>query len=480
MGSGNNSAHQVLWFSDIHFNPYVDPALLPQLVAADHEQWDQIFAQSDAHGVFPIVGQETNYRLLRASLEDMQRTLARPDMILFTGDFLGHHFIDKYAELTGDSTPAGVQTFIDKTLSYLVATVVEYFPYTPVYFCLGNNDSYEGNYQIARNSPFFSASLPIFAPFFTSEPQWQAIGPTYLQGGHYERGLPQSNGRVLALNSIFFAQYAPELSVEMAMEQLDWLETRLADAVMNKTKVWILLHTPPGVDVYATRMANSADPADADTVVLMSKAEPLARLHDILVRYHAQVGALFAGHIHRDDFRLIRSDDEAAAVTFVVPALSPVYADNPTYKILKYDPETLVVQDYSVRYLDKDTEAWQTGQIFSQAYGHGELNAARMESVWGELRTQSEARANFLAAYNGFLLPYDVSEQTFPFYWAAIGALDSESYLQTVRDTTFPSLLVEGDRLPLSPLWFDSEQPPVRETGFANSAIATGRQGDRD
>lgn len=431
-GSGDRDENQVLWFSDIHFDPFADPDIVPELAASEPEQWDQIFAQSAAHGTFPSVGKTTNSRLVHASLRDMRRNIPNPDFVLFTGDFLAHHFKENYAALTGDGSQAGLRSFIDRTLAYLVARVLDNYPETPVFFCLGNNDSYAGDYLITRNSPFLAASARIFAPLLKSEANQAALAATYPQGGQYEIALPGTNARLLALNAVFFSPHAPDSSTNPAREQLDWLESRLGAAARDQVRVWILLHTPPGVDAFATLRA-SPDPAAVPTVVPLIREDLLARLRDILVHHHTQVAAIFAGHIHRDDFRLVRTDQGAAAVTYVVPAISPVYANNPAYKILSYDPATLAVQDYAVRYLDAAIGTWQTGQVFNQAYGPGELSPGRMDRLWGDLRNHPGMRNQYALAYAGFQTPTDITDQNFPFYWTAIGALDSTSYRRTIH-----------------------------------------------
>lgn len=441
--SGDGSGNHVLWFSDVHFDPFADPGIVPELAATDHEQWDRIFAKSKIHGDYPSAGQQTNYRLLHESLQDMRLNIADPDFILFTGDFLAHHFKDNYVSLTGDKSQAGLRSFIDKTLGYLVARVLEYYPGVPFFFCLGNNDSYEGDYKITQNSPFLAASARVFDPLIKTDANRSFFKDTYLQGGQYEMDLPLTNARLLALNANFFSPHAPEESREYAREQLDWLESRLNSASLDQARIWVLLHTPPGVDVFATRKSNPEDPAFLETVIPLIREEHLARLHQILIRYHAQVGAIFAGHIHRDDFRLIRTELGAAAVTLVVPAVSPIFANNPAYKILSYDPATLLVQDYAVRYLDLKVQTWQTGQMFSQAYGSGELGAPRMEQLWSDLGNLPDMQNQYALAYAGFRTPPEVTEQSFPFYWTAIGALDSSSYSYAIRQFITQELVVK-------------------------------------
>lgn len=426
-GDGSGSNNQILWFSDIHFDPFADPDIVVELAEAEHADWGRIFSRSTIHGTYPSTGHETNYRLLRESLRDMRGHAPEPDIILFTGDFLAHHFNENYAALTGDDGQAGLRAFIDKTLAFLVDQILAHYPRTPVYFCLGNNDSYEGDYLLTRNSPFLVSSARILAPLLKSEADRAALSAAYLQGGQYELALPGANTRLLAMNSVFLSPHAPDESSGAAREQLEWLESRLGAADRDGVRVWILLHTPPGVDVFATRRSNPGAVSPALIVPLL-REEHLARLRGIMLRYHEHVAAVFAGHIHRDDFRLFRTETGAAVATFVVPAISPVYADNPAYKILTYAPATLTIQDYVLHYLNPEAETWQTGQVFSRAYGPGELSPQRMDLLWADLRDIPGIRDQYASAYAAFRTPAEITDQNFPYYWNAIGVLDSASY----------------------------------------------------
>jgi len=442
-GSGSGGDNQILWFSDIHFDPFADPDIVAELAKADHADWGRIFAQSAIHGAYPSTGRETNYRLLRESLRDMRKHVPGPDLILFTGDFLAHHFNENYATLTGDAGQAGLRSFIDKTLAFLVDQILDHYSQPPVYFCLGNNDSYEGDYLLTPNSPFLASSARILGPLLKSEADQAVLATTYPQGGQYEAALPGANVRLLALNSIFLTPHAPsassgatpgatsgatsEASGGAAREQLDWLESRLSAAAQDGARVWILLHTPPGVDVFATRKANPGAVSPGPVVPLL-REEHLARLRAILLRHQDHVAAMFAGHIHRDDFRLFRAETGAAVVTFVVPAISPVYADNPAYKILTYDPVTLTIQDSIVHYLDPGPGTWQVGQVFSRAYGPGELSPQRMDQLWADVRGNPGIRNHYATAYAAFRTPIEISDQNFPYYSNAIGYLDGASY----------------------------------------------------
>ena len=53
--------------SDIHFDPFADPALVEELVAADVDAWPGIFERSQAKG-FAQYGSDSNYPLLKSAL----------------------------------------------------------------------------------------------------------------------------------------------------------------------------------------------------------------------------------------------------------------------------------------------------------------------------------------------------------------------------------------------------------------------------
>ncbi len=59
-GSGSGGDNQVLWFSDIHFDPFADPDIVADLAEADHVDWGRIFARSAIHGAYPSTGRGVN------------------------------------------------------------------------------------------------------------------------------------------------------------------------------------------------------------------------------------------------------------------------------------------------------------------------------------------------------------------------------------------------------------------------------------
>src|SRR6185369_8220250 len=75
--------------SDIHFNPLANDAIAGKLATADLRDWKTIFESSGSTGLGSY-GQDAAYPLVASALDAMRATSAKPDFIVFAGDFLAH------------------------------------------------------------------------------------------------------------------------------------------------------------------------------------------------------------------------------------------------------------------------------------------------------------------------------------------------------------------------------------------------------
>src|SRR5271165_3859636 len=90
-----------LWVSDIHFNPMADAGLVDSLVKAEPEQWEAILNRTRPAS-FSQYKSDTNWWLLRSSLDAMPKTLRHPAFVMVTGDLLAHEYPQLYREATHD------------------------------------------------------------------------------------------------------------------------------------------------------------------------------------------------------------------------------------------------------------------------------------------------------------------------------------------------------------------------------------------
>jgi sphingomyelin phosphodiesterase acid-like 3 len=154
------AAGRFLIMSDLHFDPMADRRLVDGLVAADPEQWKNILETSDDKS-FGRYGRDTNWRLLQSTLEQAKETLADPDFVLISGDFLAHNFRREFDAAASDHSDAAYRIFVHKTMLFLGQRLKQTFPATPILPTLGNNDEECGDYQLQPKGPFLADTLPL-------------------------------------------------------------------------------------------------------------------------------------------------------------------------------------------------------------------------------------------------------------------------------------------------------------------------------
>ncbi len=112
---------EFLLISDVHFDPFFDGALFAKLDAQPVESWTEILGKSEPGGFNPM-GTDSNYALLKSSLDDAQRRMPAPDFLLFPGDFLAHNWQRKYDQLARTSHLAdsrSYRAFTSKVIRFL-------------------------------------------------------------------------------------------------------------------------------------------------------------------------------------------------------------------------------------------------------------------------------------------------------------------------------------------------------------------------
>lgn len=431
---------EVLNLSDVHFNPFADASLVSDLSAASAAQWDAILASPPDQAPSPQ-GQETNYALLISSLADMKATVSDPAMVLFTGDILAHHFHERYQDATGDTGQTGLRSFIKKTVQFVVSKVAGIFPQAPVYFTLGNNDSYNGDYQIAAQGQFLSDAGEILADSFLHNPaERTAFKETFSQGGYYSLALPGDlNTRVIGVNTVFFSVDYQDpgekaLGYNPADAQLDWLEAELQQARSKGEKVWLLSHIPPGINVFGA-VHNKANTLEhMTTAASFWQAGYQERYLSLVREYSGTVAATLSGHTHMDDFRVVFPQQASLTpVSFIniTPAISPQFGNNPGYKVFTVADETLAITDARVHYLNLEqaSPAWSQSYSFNQAYGRQGMNPFSLNWIHNSLSHDQ-------AVADTYMLHYDVNSTAYPFkpeelraYWAGQTNFSADDYL---------------------------------------------------
>src|ERR1019366_7501630 len=156
----------VLMLSDIHFDPFRDPAKFSKLVAAPVTGWEAILQAPDSttqaadfqalQAACAGKGVDTGEALFDASLKAEKTHSAGLKFVTISGDLLVHQFDCKYKALR--KSEEGYGEFAEKTASYVIKHVGATFPGVPVYVALGNNDSSCGDYGLDMHDRFLAGT----------------------------------------------------------------------------------------------------------------------------------------------------------------------------------------------------------------------------------------------------------------------------------------------------------------------------------
>jgi hypothetical protein len=385
------TAEKFLSVSDIHFNPFADPALIAKLEAADVAQWDAILASSTP-ATFSTAGSDINDALLRSAIAEMKKQISSPAFVLISGDFLAHKFDQTYQQSATDKSPAAYTAFVTKTIAYVAEQFRRAYPGVPLYPTLGNNDSDCGDYAVAPDSVFLANFRDVWKPLVRS----RSFDRRFPTGGYYHADVPAlTNVRIIALNTNFFSTNyknpCGKPGPDPGLRQLVWLDAELRLARLEGKRVWLLFHIPPGIDVYDSEEYGGACP-DVKPQTFWKDEYQQKYLKIAAAHRHTILGS-FAGHTHQDEFRLASGD-----FIHITPSVSPVFGNNPAFEIVDVTPRGDLA-GYTAHHLPNVTLPWSREYSFDDAYAKPSYTAATLT----ELATAIGSDAATRATYFGYL-----------------------------------------------------------------------------
>lgn len=408
---------KLLIMSDIHFNPFCDPALINTLNHSDYTKWKSIF-ESSADSSYGKYSEDTYYRLFKSTLRAMSTRNKKPDMIIINGDFLCHEFQSKYAMYTGIQSRDSMEGFMRKTVNFVCQMLSQNFPGTAVLPVLGNNDDYCGDYNIQPSGTFlkFFASAAQTMLYRFSSPDFMK---TFSKGGYYQASMPWDSSQVfIGINSVFFSSNYfnacnPSDTSDPGREQLQWLKQSLARCAATGKKVWLSCHIPPGINVYSS--SSGSGPCEKPTVT-MWKSNYNQEYLALVNQYSSIIMAGMAGHTHMDDFRVLGTDSTVSSFIHITPAVSPIFGNNPAFQSISWEPGSMRFLN-SITYRFNGIEApgknnWNEEYNYARTYGTKSLDAQTLNGVWKKMMKDSAARTSYLKYYS-------VSSEMRPSPWKA-------------------------------------------------------------
>jgi len=371
-----------LMLSDIHFDPYAD--------AESGKELGTKLAEGCAAGVAasPRFGSDTNRFLLQSTLHQAAAVAAENhfhyDYVIVTGDFLAHGFDARYRKCV--AAPSQLYgKFAADTVALVSRLIAQELPGAPVFAALGNNDSDHGDY--ATPSPAF---LEKVGEAWSGG--WEILPPTkrtamrasFAAGGYYVAPDPiVPKHAFVVLNSNYWSAHNARACTPADPDpggQFQWLHDRLAESKGAGDTATLVMHIPPGINALPSTMGPPK--------TLWNEA-CTERFVSVLAEFPGSVRQIYAGHIHRDDFRLLPDPEGNPMVAIhILPAVSPIYLDNPAFEIGWYDKSTGELRDYATQFLDLRNIApeWATEYVFSRAYGGERPDLASLDRLARTLR----------------------------------------------------------------------------------------------
>lgn len=418
--------------SDIHFNVYhgLDRAQFAELEGLAVDDWSSFFEALKQP--FVAQGQDSNYALMVSALAAASDRLPETPFVLYPGDFLGHEWLANYNRLASqplEENPEAFRDFTAKALQLMANEFEKAFPNSVVLPTPGNDDSFCGDYWIQPNGGFLSVFAGIWEPLLRDAVEPAGFRKSFKALGCFAADLPGMPGhRLLSLNSVLWSDsycdsyFDPvknnvdccscsDVGDAPGKMQFEWLEEQLASAAAEDRKVWLLMHIPPGLDSYKEKEADGKSAA----ANLWTEAFT-ARYLDVLHRYRDTIRQSFTGHTHTDDYRVDQVGSEPILFHKIVPAVSPVYGNNPAVQFYEADPGTGVLTNWQTHYLSLKradggvpTQSWAAEYDARENYGVEVFNAETVSGLFESMR-QDPASARS-AAYRLF---YQVSAREIP------------------------------------------------------------------
>ena len=389
----------VVVFSDVHFNPFYDPTLCTQLLAANASDWEGIF-QSSLVTTPATWGTDTNYPSLVLALSGIKQNLGTSTVVIFTGDLLGHNISTLLNQDCGTQNAATLQAFSDKIVAFVTGQIRASVGTLPVMFVVGNSDSYTG---LGPDSTFLSDNAELYyTNMLNSTVDHQTFLNSFNGGGYYSAEPAGKNLMVIGLNTNPFAVLPPQVPInnESAVAaELAWLDTTLSIAQASGKKVWLLMHIPPGADTVTSAANYSANGSlTTATAPMMWMPAYQENFLTILAKYPGLITLTLAAHTHRDEFRIMSSTDALD----ITPSISPCFGNNPAFKVFTFNQITFTPTDY--RSLNYDLATLPAGfnsyYTFSEAYSmQGSLDAF-FAKLYPALVAKPATQALYSVQYN--------------------------------------------------------------------------------
>ncbi|HEY4008981.1 MAG TPA: hypothetical protein VGM11_02435 [Acidobacteriaceae bacterium] len=450
--------------SDLHFDPFFDPAKLSELRDNPIAAWPSILSKPDSatrattfaelQSGCQIRGTDSPWPLVLASLREAKQQQPAPLFVTVSGDLLAHGFICKYRKLNPTATPAAASAFAAKTIAFLAQQLHIAYPSAPIYFALGNNDSGCGDYLETPNSDFLKSAATTLAADLPDADR-ASFTESFTHLGDYTLLLPAPihNSRLIVLQNIFESAHSKacngESNATPAEEQIAWLRKQLTGARANNEQVWVMAHIPPGVDIYTTYHRYLFAPGEACSAKQTLMYLTSGALGDTIAAFGDIVRLALFAHTHMDEIKLLTPTDGNTALAVpakLVPSISPINGNDPSFMVAQVSPQTATLKDYEVyAAANAQGEHWNLEYRYSDVYHLPDFSAKSVDQLTSTLIADKTGEDETSRAYERYFLAGGGAfaalglQRLWPEYSCSLRELDPTAFHRCMCPTTTSS-----------------------------------------
>jgi hypothetical protein len=202
------------------------------------------------------------------------------------------------------------------------------------------------------------------------------------------------------------------------------------------------MHVPPGANTTETASiaAKTSTPNQTsdDEAAMMWAPQYQLEFLEILSRYPNVIAMGITGHTHMDEFRVLPTGD----VLLGIPGISPVFGNNPAFKIFTISGSTQMPIDYqSFNYdltLTELPAQFNSLYTFSTAYNAtpNSTLASSLQQLYPELTPTAAGTAAFLNYYvsSDTTFPWNMANTgNWPFFGCGFSQMDTQDYVDCVN-----------------------------------------------
>ncbi len=297
-------------------------------------------SQNDAHG-------DTGDSLWLAAKKEINTLIAvkNPRFIIVLGDLPRHDNSTKKDSMKVRQNIEQVITYFKDSAKIPAGVPLIYVP--------GNNDSWNGDYSAftlpdsvykVYGYPFIHVDSKMASDHacVANDSLLRSIGCFSI----YPLG-KKNKLKLIVLNTVLFNKsngfpYSHDTLQQFAdaTKQINWLLRQLDHAARNGEKVLLAMHVPPGIDGFSLKP------------MWYDKSIENAFLKAIK-KYQQNIIGLLAGHTHMDGIRLLTTRaGNVDALLISVAGVAPGHGNNPSVKLIEYNPGNFAWQNFNVYYMN--------------------------------------------------------------------------------------------------------------------------------